>query len=105
MKKEQFIKLVNALIEELEYIEKLRLLGIDLPFSKCYTAIEEYLIEELDLDEESDKSNGYYNDLSYFLYDTKYGNYWVEGMVTVNGKDIPLRNPDDLWELITLTNY
>lgn len=41
--------------------------------------------------------------ISYFIYDLEFGKKWHKGCVTEkNGKDIPLKNANDLYNLIKI---
>lgn len=44
----------------------------------------------------------YEDDISYYCWETKFGKKWYEGMITENGVNIPLRNSEDLWNMIML---
>ena len=101
MEKEQFVSLVNALVVDLERQKQLSDLGIDIELSESYGAIEEYLESVLDL--HPDECYG--DDLSYFLYEADCGNKWRPGMITIQGKDMPLRDVEDLWKLITFSQF
>ena len=39
--------------------------------------------------------------IEYFLWELNFGEEWKPGTVTENGKDIPLKTTDDLWNLLT----
>jgi hypothetical protein len=38
--------------------------------------------------------------ISYFCYELDFGYEWKEGCVTENGKDIPLKNASDLYDIL-----
>ena len=99
MKKQQFINLVNALVAEIQYRRELAKLDVELAESSTFTAIEEYLASEINLH----PVDGYGDDLDYFLYELDCGKKWKSGTITIDGKDIKLRNAEDLWEMINQT--
>ena len=43
----------------------------------------------------------YGNDLDYFCYDLNFGQKWEPGMIMIDGEDIPCRNVEELWDMIT----
>lgn len=48
---------------------------------------------------------GYENDLDYYCFDLDFGKKWKPRMIIVNNKDVPCRNAEELWDLITNENY
>ena len=42
------------------------------------------------------------NDLDYYCYDLNFGKAWTPGSITIDGKDVPCRNAEELWDLITM---
>lgn len=46
----------------------------------------------------------YSDDISYYCWEIGFGKKWESGMVTdENGKDIPMRNAEDLWNIVSKT--
>lgn len=39
-------------------------------------------------------------DLAYYCYDLNFGKNWKPESITIDGKDIPCRNVEELWNLI-----
>lgn len=42
------------------------------------------------------------NDIDYYMWELNFGKKWKPGSLTIDGKDIPLRNSEDLWNILTL---
>lgn len=53
------------------------------------------LIEMCDFEED-----GFTNDLDYYCCYLDFGRKWKPGMITKDGKDIPCRNAEELWNMI-----
>ena len=104
MKKEQFINLVEAMVQELE-IERERdgyfkILGYErgeIQETPCFRAIHKYLSEEFDLN----PNPTYGDDIDYFLYELDCGEKWKPGMITMGDVDIPMGTVEDLWRFVT----
>lgn len=58
------------------------------------------LLTELCEFKDEDYDNCYGTDLDYYCFELDFGRNWSPGMVTIDGKDIPLRNAEDLWNYI-----
>lgn len=43
----------------------------------------------------------YGNDLDYYCFELDFGHKWEPGMITIDDEDIPCRNAEELWNLIT----
>ena len=43
----------------------------------------------------------YGNDLDYYCFELDFGHKWKPGMITIDDEDIPCRNAEELWNLIT----
>lgn len=50
--------------------------------------------------EEDDYTVKYGTDLDYYCYILDFGRKWKPGMITKDGKDIPCRNSEELWNMI-----
>lgn len=57
------------------------------------------LTQMCDLDETLE----YGTDLDYYCYELDFGRKWKPGMITIDGKDIPCRNAEELWNMIMLS--
>lgn len=53
-----------------------------------------------DFDETADCED----DLSYYCFKLDFGRRWTPGTITIDGVDIPCRNAEELWNLITGEN-
>ena len=43
----------------------------------------------------------YGNDIDYFVFELEFGKKWKPGVITVDGKDVPMKTAADLWNLLT----
>ena len=44
----------------------------------------------------------YGNDLDYYCFELDFGHKWKPGMIIIDGEDIPCRDAEELWNLITM---
>lgn len=42
------------------------------------------------------------NDIDYYMYELDFGKKWKPGCLTIDNKDISLRNSEDLWNILVL---
>lgn len=101
--KESFCGIVDKIencYRDLEKIEKI--MEINLRESKTFDSLYEtinFLSSLFYTEEELEK---YVNDISFYAWELNFGKNWRSGTVTdVNGKDVPLKNSEDLWNILT----
>ena len=96
--KDQFVRVINDIKENEEKINRINDVlrencedAVYCPPSLHHTLLD--LLQELFNDELTDW-------IGYFIYDLDFGQKWEPGMVTDNGKDIPLKTAEDLYDLL-----
>ena len=96
MTKENFSELINAVKNHSEYIWNLyKDYGIDFvnsPVMEIESEVTKYLKTQF---------NDEFDWISYWMWELNFGENWKPGTITENGKDIPLKTIDDLWNLLT----
>lgn len=80
------------------------MIGINLVEAKTFDLFNETInfLTDLFYTEEELKEYDGLDDISYYMWELNFGKNWRPGTVTdVNGKDIPLKNSEDLWNILT----
>ena len=94
--KENFIKYINK-IQSLKKIEEsINSAGKELEFSISFSEHESLVLNILQ-EVFKDKENDW---IGYFIYDLEFGKKWHKGSITVNGKDVPMRNAEELYKIL-----
>lgn len=99
MKKEQFVKIINAIKEYHRKIDNIQTVleencGIDTVFYP--PSLENTLIDVLSIifNDEGD-------DIEYFIYELEFGEDWEPGAITTeDGKDIKMQTAEDLYDYL-----
>ena len=95
--KENFIKYINRIKELREIEDEINLAGEKLGLFISF-ADHEQLTMDILTDAFDDFADGW---ISYFVYELSFGDNWSEGKIRdENGEDIPLRNADELYDLL-----
>lgn len=101
--KENFCALVDNIERYYRFLEKLEEVSqIDFFNSSfCYflDQVSNFLVE-LFFPHSSDSR--LMNDIDYYMYELDFGKKWKPGYVIIDDKDMPLRNSEDLWNILTL---
>ena len=82
-----------------EELEILKILDCS-PDWKLSNWLGEYYNLLLTMCDLSDSATDCGSDLSYYCYELNFGKDWKPGAITVDGKDFPCRNSEELWNLI-----
>ena len=99
--KKQFIQSIEAIKKQMDYDHECtksfqKILKNDYISGYDNNIIIEHLIKLL-AELTKDKSDW----IGYYVYELDFGKEYKEGCVTQGGKNIPLKTPKDLWNLIT----
>ena len=99
--KKQFIQSIEAIRKQMDYDHECtksfqKILKNDFVSGYDNNIIIEHLIKLL-AELTKDKSDW----IGYYVYELDFGKEYIEGCVTQDEKNIPLKNPKDLWNLIT----
>lgn len=96
--KKEFIKYIDKLKELREVEDAINLAGGKLEqFSLCFTGQYETIVIEILEDIFVDKENGW---ISYFVYELDFGVKWKENCITMNGKNVYMRNAEELYNVL-----
>lgn len=63
--------------------------------------LNQFLVETFEGDKYSVNNPYFIYDIDYYMWELDFGKKWESGVITIDDKDIPLRNSHDLWNLIT----
>ena len=104
MKKELFIKSMNAIKAQINHDDKC-VNAISTVFDCAFSAnlyyknsyLQNALVEVLQV-AMNDLQDSW---IEYFLWELNFGDTWEKGRVTINGKDFKLKTPSDLYDLLT----
>lgn len=103
--KESFCGLIDEIENHYRKIEQIEdIIGINLVAAKTFDLLYETVnfLTNLVYTEEELKESGGFNDISYYMWELDFGKNWCPGYVTdINGKDIPFKNSEDLWNILT----
>ncbi len=103
MKKELFIKTLKDLRELLDAEKE-----VDIALKKFSTDFGGFHIDkytEMVVDLLKDAVNDDSDWIGYYLWELDWGEKWKKGTITSkNGKEIPLKDYDDLWEILNNNN-
>lgn len=96
--KELFLKLMHGIQRQYSFFDAMNTVlaeygsdGYILPSDQDYLVI--YLLEHIFHDDENQW-------ISYFLFDLDLGTKYQDGFVTMNDRMVPLRTPEDLYDLL-----
>lgn len=103
--KESFCGLIDEIENHYRNIEEIEdIIGINLVEAKTFDLFDKIInfLTDLFYTEEELKECDGFDDISYYMWKLNFGKNWRLGTVTdVNGKDIPLKNSEDLWNILT----
>lgn len=95
--KENFIKYINK-IHQFRTIEtNINKAGKELESFSISFAIYEQLAVDILEDIFEDKEYGWIN---YYLYELNFGSKWKENCITMDGKDVPMRDAGELYDVL-----
>lgn len=101
--KENFCALVDNIERYYRFLEKLEEVGqIDFtnsPFILFLNQVSNFLVE---LFFPHSPDSRWINDIDYYMYELDFGKKWKPGCLTIDNKDISLRNSEDLWNILVL---
>ena len=69
------------------------------PFYSFSNQVSDFLVDLFFLRSPSPR---WINDIDYYMYELDFGKKWKPGCITIDNKDIPLRNSEDLWDILML---
>lgn len=103
--KESFCGLIDEIENHYRKIRQIEdIIGIDLVETEAFDLLYKTVnfLTNLVYTEEELKESGGFDDISYYIWELDFGKNWYPGDVTdINGKDIPLKNSKDLWNILT----
>ena len=99
--KENFCFIVDAIEDSYKTLRELSdytgLIFTESKFAESVDKIQDFLEDLLDIE----RNDLYGTDIDYYMWELDFGEKWEPGTITDSeGNDIPLRNSEDLWELI-----
>lgn len=101
--KERFCALVDDIENYYRFLEKLEEVSqIDFTNSSFYSfsnQVSDFLVDLFFL---RSPNPHWINDIDYYMYELDFGKKWKPGCITIDDKDIPLRNSEDLWNVLML---
>ena len=101
--KEEFINIIKGVERHIRFLDALDRVARE--YGEEYTEFANLSCADLAiraLNYAVDEKEGC-DDISYFCWELDFGRDWYEGCVLdKDGNDIPLKTPEDLWNLITL---
>lgn len=101
--KENFCTLVDDIERYYRFLEKLEEVSqIDFfnsSFCSFLDQVSNFLVELFFLHSSDSRLT---NDIDYYMYELDFGKKWKPGCLTIDDKDIPLRNSEDLWNILIL---
>ncbi len=101
--KENFCALVDDIERYYRFLEKLEEVSqidfINTPFYSFINQVSNFLVELFFL---HSLDSRWINDIDYYMYELDFGKKWKPGCLTIDDKDIPLRNSEDLWNILIL---
>jgi hypothetical protein len=95
--KENFVKYMEKLQEFRKIEDAINEVTKDLDFFTVTFIEHEILILTILEDIFGDKENTW---ISYFMFDLDFGAKWKVGMITEDGKDVPMRNAEELYDVL-----
>lgn len=103
--KESFCGLIDEIENHYRKIRQIEdIIGIDLVETEAFDLLYKTVnfLTNLVYTEEELKESGGFDDISYYAWELDFGKNWLSGMVTnKDGKNIPLKNSEDLWNILT----
>lgn len=104
--KEMFCNLIDSIERHWRLIEQIEgTFDIEITESKFLSLMNtlvDVLIELLTNKKEHYSDSYYIDDISYYMWELDFGKKWKPGCLTIDDKDIPLRNSEDLWNILML---
>lgn len=104
LNEENFCELIDSIEEYWNFCLKLdEAFGINITDSKLCLLMDkviDFLVNSFYDINKHDKDPYWLDDITYYMWELDFGKKWRAGMVTCDGKDIPLRNSHDLWKLL-----
>lgn len=104
LNEENFCELIDSIEEYWNFCLKLdEAFGINITDSKLCLLMDkviDFLVNSFYDINEHDKDPYWSDDITYYMWELDFGKKWQAGMVTLDDKDIPLRDSHDLWELL-----
>jgi hypothetical protein len=94
--KENFVKYINKLKELNEIESNINEAAKGIEFFDISFIEHESLIVNILEDAFNDESKW----ISYFIYDLDFGSTWHKNCITFEGKDTPMRNAEELYDVL-----
>lgn len=101
--KENFINLIDSIEEFDRGANKLEELLGQCEYNGWFYAARDSLVDFLNsifYTKEEFNSILFISDIDYYIFELDFGKKWSSGMITIDGKDFPLRNSEELWNLL-----
>lgn len=100
MTKDLFISSITALKDQFDKDRKCsEAFAVILPYDNV-SSYDNSVITDAMLALLKECSSDVYGWIDYFVWELDFGRKYTEGCVTENGKNVPLRTVDDLWNII-----
>ena len=104
--KESFCDLIDSMESYWRKLQKVGdVTGVDYSssiFISLFDKVTDFLIEVFDLE----KNDTYLaDDINWYMFELDFGKEWRPGSLLIDERDIPCRNSEELWDIVTKEVY